>query len=1053
MTIKTILQNLTDDQARAVSSPAEGSLKIIAGAGSGKTEVLTRRVAALLLNGVAPRELVAITYTRKAAAEMKLRLVEKRGLSPRLFHEMEVNTFHGFLSGLLRRDPFSAGLDGADATITETARQLLLEEILFKFEATFAERLISADEGFEATEAQALVKEFPHTIGKIRRFLLSPASFQTTVRHTGQTRGSPLTLYEQRVLDWLHRYYMMFLSAMQDRRLMDFDEILLRGETLVREWRDSGYLHASRVFLIDEFQDNNLEQLRTIERLLAGREGHLTVVGDFRQSIYRFQGADVAAFTGFKGTTEIILRENFRSFKEIVDLANSWIGPVLPPNLPPDQISQISRRGPSPRPHTIACLLSDSDHPREHASAMARMIRKLVDSRLLLSGKEARSLAFGDIAIIVPSIKRLPASFEDPFIEQGIPYQMSGGLGFYDRSEIAEMVAFLRLLANPFHDHSLVKILTGPLFGLTDSELARIAQPTPMKPANPERGNPEPGVIPRIPGTDQEPLWIRMENRLRADPEGFPDRAESFFRFFSDLQNRRLTMSVLDLVYFLMEEAGFREHIASQKNDLQKRRMENNLSKFIGIVRSFEQSGVFTTLHDFLAFQDRVLSSDVDEEEAGLGLDERGSVKIMTIHKAKGLEFPLVFLPNLKAHRFSAHDRIGFSREEGLLVRPKGKPPYHPPCNNFIERERRASAAEDRRKLYVAFTRAEELLVVTGSRNRSDNPDEPLHFIRTFLETNPDRGAVSSISDADALCDAWLATGTHTAVAAEASEAAPVQASSLLPDIAGFCDSITAVEDFLERPKENSKITSREEVFSLVDLTRFRACPRRYFFFRQHLAPLVERDISEGTMVGNLVHHVLRIFHAAPQDCRPQISGILDRIAPLYGPNGEAARPKAARILERYLSSQLASIRPWLLEAEVNIRLESKTGPFLLRGFADRVDRDGPDVQIVDYKTHGFSPASHEKYERQMALYLAAAKRGILGDLGSLNFPEVYLAYMTELDVDLRKCLPDLIAFEKWAVESVEAIRRETSWQAGSEAPCSECGFLVLCERHATSQN
>ncbi len=1148
-----------------------GRLKIVAGAGSGKTEVLTRRVAALLEHGVAPRDLVAVTYTRKAAAEMKQRLVAKRGLSPRLFHEMQVNTFHGFLGRLLRRDPFAAGLDGSDATVTETARQLLLEEVRDAFEAAFAERLTGPDEGFDPPEAQALVREFPRALGQIRRFLLGPAEFQAEVRRAAAGRGTPLTSTEQRVLDWLHRFYAMYLTALQERHLMDFDEILLRGEALVREWQETGSGAGPRVFLIDEFQDNNREQLRIVERMLAGRDGHLTVVGDFRQSIYRFQGADVSTFVSFQGTREIVLRENFRSCREVVELANAAIASGLPDTLPADQLDQIAHLGPSTRPKPLACLLTPSENPRDQAAAVADLIRRLVAGGLWLD-KAARPLTFGDVAIIVPSIKRLPASFEDSFLERGIPYQMTGGLGFYDRCEIAELVAFLRLLVNPYHDHSLVKILTGPLFGLTDAELAELALDEPAGGAARRRGRVTTitggagGVLPTAgggkPDYEREPLWVRLERRRRRAPDRLPERAHRFARFFAELRTCSLTMGVLDLVYHLIEEAGFREYVAAQANDLRRRRLENNLAKFIAVVRGFEQSGVFTTLRDFLAWHDRVLGSDAEEEEAGLGLDERGAVKIMTIHKAKGLEFPLVILPDLKRHPYRAGSRIGFSREEGLLVRPAGPTTAHAPWQAFQQREKQAAEAEDRRKLYVAFTRAEEMLVVTGRERLANDPQEPLAFVRSWIEAHPTAGWVANLEDAPALAAAWLAAGARP-------EAVPTPPASPPPDLPALAEAIAAVRTFLERPTEAAgSAQGRDEVFSLSDLERYERCPRRYFFGRQHLAPLVSRDpaprevawfppsgegeqaaggeeeaflptpptvlgTSDGrpppaghpesdpgprrpsmgesgalagvppltprptgeanassgspalsrppaegsrpaneahtparstpagpvsrevaACVGNLVHQTLRLFHQATELAgRPSVADLLARLVPLHGELGRLAQPRAAALLAAYARSPLAAETAWLVEAEVNLRLVAPSGPFLVRGFVDRVDRDGPHTRIIDYKTHPFHPEAHAAYTRQMALYLAAARHGILGDRGTLSFPEACVAYLTPQGVDLRPVQPDTVAFETWAVTLVEAIRREKTWPAGPAAPCADCGFLVLCDRPGAAGN
>jgi DNA helicase-2/ATP-dependent DNA helicase PcrA len=1088
--------SLTADQRAAIEAPPMGRLKIVAGAGSGKTEVLTRRIAALLEQGVPPRDLVAVTYTRKAAAELKQRLVAKRGLSPRLFHEMQVNTFHGFLGWLLRRDPFAAGLDGSDATVAETARQLLLEEVREAFEAAFAERLTSSAEGFDPPEAQALVREFPRALGRIRRFLLGPADFQAEVRRAAAARGVPLTATEQRVLDWLHRFYAMYLNALQERHLMDFDEILLRGEALVREWQETGSGAGPRVFLIDEFQDNNREQLRIVERILAGRDGHLTVVGDFRQSIYRFQGAEVSTFVDFRGTREIVLRENFRSCQEVVELANAAIAPGLPAGLPAEQREQISHLGPSARPQPVACLLTGSENPRDQAAAIAELIKRLVAGGLRVV-KTGRPLAFGDVAVIVPSIRRLPASFEDAFLERGVPYQMTGGLGFYDRCEIAELVAFLRLLVNPYHDHSLVKILSGPLFGLTDAELADLALDEPPdladEPIAPSAGA-EKGMVRegrrsagrKTSDGEREPLWVRLERRRRQAPERLPERAHRFARFFAELRTCSLTMGVLDLVYHLIEEAGFREYAAAQANDLRRRRLENNLAKFIAVVRGFEQSGVFTTLRDFLAWHDRVLGSDIEEEEAGLGLDDRGAVKIMTIHKAKGLEFPLVILPDLKRRPYRADHRIGFSREEGLLVRPAKGTAAHPPWETYQEREKAATEAEDLRKLYVAFTRAEELLVVTGHERRSVDSQEPLAFVRSWIEAHPTAGQIRDLEDVSGLAEAWLTAG--------ACPAAEAPAAPVPPDLPALVAALAAVRTFLEQPAPAVKRRQgREEVFSLADLERYEQCPRRYFFGRQHLAPLVSpapvpREVgwffppvdetgraepsapAGGPMsaapshapsarevaacVGNLVHQTLRLFHQPRGDSanRPSVTALLERLVPLHGAVGQLARPRAAALLEAYARSPLAVATAWLVEAEVNLRLVAPSGPFLVRGFIDRVDRDGPHTRLIDYKTHPFHAEAHALYARQMALYLAAARHGILGDRGVLSFPEACVAYLTPQGVDLRPVDPDTVQFEAWAITLVEAIRREKTWPPGLVAPCADCGFLVLCQKPETGQ-
>jgi RecB family exonuclease len=250
-----------------------------------------------------------------------------------------------------------------------------------------------------------------------------------------------------------------------------------------------------------------------------------------------------------------------------------------------------------------------------------------------------------------------------------------------------------------------------------------------------------------------------------------------------------------------------------------------------------------------------------------------------------------------------------------------------------------------------------------------------------------------------------------------------------------------------------------EEIYSLGDLDAYEQCPRRYFFQRRHIAPLAgPSESGRGPAVGNLVHRTLRLYHegnvsALPDDVRrDRLFGLLDRLVPLHGEEGAAGRDRAAALLASYLASPLAATDAAHLEAEVNLRLEvtgtsDQDGPFLLRGFADRIDlRDG-EVYIIDYKSHAFSPAAHAVYARQLALYLAAARRGLFGKSGALAFASAALAYLTETSVRIEPVDPDLPAFERSATELVARIRGERAWQPPAEAPCSTCAFAALCAK------
>lgn len=1032
-----LIEGLTEEQIKAVIWPETGRLRISAGAGSGKTEVLTRRIAALLEKGIKASELVAITYTTKAAAEMKTRLVEKRKLHPGKLRDMEVSTFHSFLSRFLRQDPFGAGLDRSDAVIAENSRQLIIAELIEKFAGSFGMQIIDGPEALGATIAMKLIGEFPTALSKIRRYLLKPAEFYNLARKLFNQRLEAVTELEKNSLEWLYRFYTCYLEELEKRGLLDFDEILIRGRNLVKDQRQAGVLPQRRVFLIDEFQDNNPDQLEIVNLFCRDRESHVCVVGDEKQSIYRFQGANIETFRNFDSTEDIVLKDNFRSYSEIIGLADTFLekggdcGEMFS--------RQIARRGNSPRFPAVSCLLSPDESTDEQVcDQLAEMIKTMACSGMRLNerntGKQ-RALRYGDIAIIVSSIRSLPRAFEDALAARQIPYLMSGGFSFYARSEIDEIMAFLKLLAQPNDDYSVVKILTGPLYGLKDSELALLStagrhEKTPLLPA----------------------ILAQKEELL-------PEKARQFRELFVLLKERSSKPGLLDLCHTILEQAGFYEYAASQTSDLRRRRMENNLAKFLGIVRNFEQNGIFTSLRDFLNHIERILLSDIDEDEAGLGLEEGDAIKIMTIHKSKGLEFPVVFCPFLKRRRYRATSRIYFDRDHGLIVNDPSLPVKQgasPALAKYLDKDRIAAEQEDRRKLYVAFTRAEDMLIITGKESRSlpplkeEDELEPLFEICEIMQNSPEIGRICQFNEWPTIVETWLDYGREE-VEPSAIKAPPQ------PDIVELEADIRAITAFLNRaPSLETASGGEQEVFSLQDIALFKSCPRRYFFTSRHVSSFFEHQKSFSSTLGTLVHETIRIFHAngchslsMRESAMQKASDILAVLIPFYGENGQQAANLARTIIRRYVSSELGHTEPWMIEAEVNVKFDAPEGPFFVRGFADRVDRSDGEIKIIDFKTRKYTPEAHASYRDQLALYRIAASRGVLGEAGCLNFARSYIAYLTPDSLELVEIEPELVSIEEQLAETVKAIRSETAWRPALGASCENCGFVVLCNHQA----
>ena len=1028
-----LITGLTEEQANAVTWPGEGRLRIAAGAGSGKTEVLTRRIAALLEGGIKASELVAITYTQKAAAEMKARLVDKRQLAPARLRDMEVSTFHAFLGRFLRQDPFGAGMDRSDTVIAENNRQLIMSELVEKFAELFGERIIKGPQALGASVAMKLVGEFPSALGKIRRYLLKPGEFYQMANNLFSNRNVEVAQLEKNCLEWLFHFYSCYLEELNRRGLLDFDEILIRSRDLIKDMRQSDTLPERRVFLIDEFQDNNPDQLGIVNLFCRDRESHITVVGDEKQSIYRFQGANIDTFRNFDSDHDIILTDNFRSYHEIIGLADKFL--ELGGNTGKMYVPQNARRGNSPRVSPVACLLHpETSSDSEVCSELAEMIKTMAGSGMSITDRKAgsaRALRYGDIAIIVSSIRNLPQQFEDALATRQIPYIMSGGFSFYARSEIEEILAFLKLLVQPDDDHALIKILSGPLYGLDDIQLAEFAS---------AGRNEKTALLPHL---------------LAQTPELLPLRARQLRELFVLLKERTSRPGLLDLCHFILEQAGFYEYAAAQASDLRRRRMENNLAKFLGIVRNFEQNGIFTSLRDFLSYIERILTSDIDEDEAGLGLEEGDAIKVMTIHKSKGLEFPVVICPFLKKRRYRATNRIYFDRHYGLIVNDPSKPGRKgapPVLDKYLDEDRCASEDEDRRKLYVAFTRAEDILIISGREEfsqppeKEDEPAESLYEVCQLLSENPELGSCASLPEWRQLLTRWL---EHGQVSPETKLATPDAAV----DLGELESNIRHISTFLNQiPLVGSLDTCSQDIFSLQDINLFKACPRRYLFTSRHVTSFYERQPSFYGTLGTLVHETIRLYHTqgghmlnSAITARQKVITILDTLIPCYGNAGREAAIIARGITLNYIASELGKTEPWQIEAEVNVKFEGNGRPFFVRGFADRVDRSENEIRIFDFKTRKYSAEAHTGYSDQLALYRIAASRGVLGDLGCLSFARSYIVYLTYDEVKIVEIEPDLPAFEAKLENIVTAIRNETVWQPTSGIPCEDCGFSILC--------
>ena len=620
-TSESLLSGLNPEQQAAVRS-TEGPLLIMAGAGSGKTRVLTHRIAYLMSEkDVAPWNILAITFTNKAAREMKDRVANIVGSTA---EEIWISTFHSMCVRILRRDIERIGIN-RNFSILDTSDQLSVIKKILK-------------------EKNIDPKKFePKTI------LGSISSAKNELITTEEYEKSASDYYKNTVSD----VYKAYQDRLKKNQSLDFDDLIMMTiqlfdrvpEVLEFYQRKFQYIH------VDEYQDTNRAQYMLVKSL-AARFKNLCVVGDSDQSIYRWRGADIANILSFEkdypNATVIMLEQNYRSTKRILDAANKVIEKNS--NRKPKKLWTENDEG-----KKLVYYRGDSE--RDEGHFVAGKIKEIVES-----GKHS----YQDIAILYRTNAQSRV-MEEVLLKSNIQYNIVGGMKFYDRKEIKDLLAYLRLIANLDDDISLARIINVPKRGIGASTLDKVGE---------YALNAGMSVNEALNEVDFMGLSARFINTLIE----FRDQ----IRNWNQMQE---FLSVTELVEEVLEKTGYRDMLKAEKTIEAESRLEN-IDEFLSVTKNFEKTNEDKSLVSFLT--DLALISDIDQADK----DEEGSqdsVMLMTLHSAKGLEFPVVFLMGL---------------EEGLF----------PHSRSLMDEE---EMAEERRLAYVGITRAENELFLTNARMRT----------------------------------------------------------------------------------------------------------------------------------------------------------------------------------------------------------------------------------------------------------------------------------------------------------------------------------------------
>ena len=633
--MQNLLEELNNKQKEAVEN-TEGPVLVIAGAGSGKTKVLTHKIAFLIQEKqVKPWNILAITFTNKAANEMKQRV---ENLLSDSSNDIWMGTFHSICVRILRRYIDRIGFDSSFIIFDTSDQRTLVKDCLKELKVDdklFTDRAVLSE------------------ISNAKNEILEPKAY--SVKYANDFRK-----------ETIGKVYELYQKRLRGNNAIDFDDIINYTIKILTENQDvlEYYTEKFKYVLVDEYQDTNKAQFMLIS-ILASKYGNITVVGDNDQGIYSFRGADISNILNFErdfpGTKIIKLEQNYRCTGNILKAANA----VIKHN----ETKYDKKLWTENNEGNIPCIYSGDDEYDE-ASYIINQIRFL---------KTEEYFKFSDFAVLY-RMNSQSRAIEDILRREDIPYKIIGGLKFYERKEIKDIIAYLRLIFNPSDNMSLKRIINEPKRGIGKTSLDNIAK------ISEETGNSMYDII-----KNAEKYGL---NRVYLNSREFIEAIE-------ELRSKKDNMLISDLIKETLKKTGYTKALELE-NTVEAETRIQNLDEFLTVAIEFEEESADNTLAEFL--EGITLSSDVDNLE-----DEEESVTLMTLNSAKGLEFPVVFLVGMEEGIFPGYKSIGEPKE----------------------------LEEERRLFYVGITRAKQYLYLTCAKRRTIFGSTSYNSISRFVKEIP----------------------------------------------------------------------------------------------------------------------------------------------------------------------------------------------------------------------------------------------------------------------------------------------------------------------------
>ena len=1044
----SVLDGLNAAQRQAIAHPG-GPLLVVAGAGTGKTRVLTRRFAWLVEDGKRPDELLALTFSTPAATEMRERL---ETLIEAPYEELHVATFHAFCSRLLVDEALEAGVDPFFSPVTPADRLALLLDRLD--ELTLRHHEIRGNPA-------PLLASFVRRIDRLKDEMVGAGDYGAYAqRLVEQADDDSARAAAARELEFA-RLYADHDRLLAERGALDFGDLILRAFRLLHEKPHVRERTARRFrhVLVDEYQDTNFAQGMLL-RLLVEQHRNVTVVGDDDQAIYRFRGASAKNLRDFErefpDATLVRLERNYRSGRRILDAAAAVIEPIP---------GRIGKRVKGATGGEIRFWRCRSD--RAQAQAVAAEAERLV---------QQEGVSPAELCVLVRSVKNEGQLIAAAMEERALPFRLTGSAAYFQRAEVRDVLAWLRALADPGDSGAVVRALTRPPIELRSVDVARLTQ------------------LARRRRLDMPSAMRAALEGPQLSPEG-RDRVQAFLKLYRSasaaFEDRRPDAFVLRLI----ERIGLRRQqvFATHADTVERLR---NIAKLSELATGFMAREPQATVRDFTRYLSAVAESGLREEEASPP-PAAPAIRVMTMHAAKGLEFEHVFVLGLSSARMPGAFRRGSEDIPDELLKESLPEPAG----------RAAHEAEMRRLLHVAMTRARRGLVLsfaeggTGAGSRPSvfyeearatlgaeeevveeelfGPAEGLHSTfrimrdelldtvarvggrlgemrldtyldlaqagARYLELVKVAALIERAKGGQPVADALPEVNELLLQQATPEQREILRASALddwLLDTARDPERRPQSADDAGEPSLDPFIPRRGEglMLSASDIDTYRICPLKYKFARVFRIP---QEATIHQRFGIVLHQVLERFHAIEDGSQEQLLELFEaswRRAGFGDSDDERQfRARAVQALERYWQLDRDSdAEPVWFERSFAFRL----GPHLLRGRVDRVDRrsDGS-YELIDYKTGKAKTEADLREDIQLSLYQMGARESWRLETAAQS----YFYVLTGQKVPVEHSEEELERVRATIMEIAEGIKGQEFEPRPSYEVCSFCDYKIIC--------